>query len=303
MNPPAPRPSIGVHSVLFHTAPDALARSLEAINRAAEFGWLEGGTGAVHVRYGDCSPRPVVSEEMLAEWRSRFPSIAEISVEFFGENLGHGGAQNRLAHDAVTDLMVIANPDVVPSARALSVLADTLSDPTVGIVEAKQLPLEHPKDYDRRTGATSWCSGAFSMVRTSDFRAVGGFDHATFFMYCDDVDLSWRLRLHGLGAVIQPSAVVFHDKRLSVDGTWVPTDAERYYSAEAALLLAHKWSRSDLAESLAESLAAGGDPVGVSAVDEFRRRMEAGTLAPQIDGGHRTADFTNGTYGAHRFAL
>jgi GT2 family glycosyltransferase len=224
-------------------------------------------------------------------------------VEFFGENLGHGGAQNRLADAALTDLILVANPDVIPTARALSILASTLGDASVGIAEAKQLPLEHPKDYDRATGATSWCSGAFSMMRAEVFRAVGGFDHETFFMYCDDVDLSWRIRATGRAAIMQPAAVVHHDKRLSASGSWIPTGSERYYSAEAALLLAHKWSRPDIVESIAAAFSAGDDPIEHSALAELRRREAGGLLPAPLDREHRTADFGDGTYGTHRFSL
>ncbi|SFR85398.1 hypothetical protein SAMN05428970_3169 [Agromyces sp. CF514] len=296
------QPSITIQSVLFHTRPDALERALGSINRAAEYGWQHGTTSVVRVSYGDCSPTPMVDEELLESWRARFEAIERIDVAFFGENLGHGGAQNRVFDTTETDLMVIANPDVVASADALSGLAEVLRDPTVGIVEAKQLPIEHPKDYDSRTGATSWCSGAFSMLRTSTYREVGGFDAERFFMYGDDVDLSWRIRLGGLGAVVQPAAAVFHDKRLTHDGSWNPTDAERYYSAEAALILAQRWSRFDIVDDLVAQFEHGG-PIERRALAEFRRRLLDGSMQESLDPHHQTADFTDGTYGRHRYAL
>ena len=118
------------------------------------------------------------------------------------------------------------------------------------MVEAKQLPVEHPKDYHPVTGLTSWGSGAFSLVRRRVFELVGGFDEQTFFLYCDDVDLSWRIREAGYDVVHQPSAVVFHDKALTTSARWAPTEAERHFSAQASLLLAHKWSRDDVVEQL-----------------------------------------------------
>jgi GT2 family glycosyltransferase len=192
---------------------------------------------------------------------------------------------------------------VLPDARALCRLLEVLSDPAVGLAEAKQLPVEHPRDYDTSTGETSWGSGAFSLVRRAAFDAVGGFDEDTFFLYCDDVDLSWRLREAGHRVVAQPAAVVFHDKELSARGGWVPTEAERYFSAEAALLLAHKWSRDDVLEDTLTLLDASPDEVHRRATTEFRRRRDAGTLAPRRDAAHAVGQFVAGNYAPHRFAL
>ena len=126
----------------------------------------------------------------------------------------------------------------------------------MGIVEARQIPLEHPKKFDPVDGSTSWASGACMMIRAELLQQVGGFDGDSFFMYCDDVDFSWRARLAGYQVIHQPSARVFHDKRIQVDGRLVVSDAERYYSAEAALLMAWKYSRPDLVALWSEEMLA-----------------------------------------------
>lgn len=298
-------PSVTVQSVLFHTAPEAVERALEATHRAAEIGWLEGTGGAVVVSLGDCSPTPTLTEAQLEDWRGRFPSLGEIRYQFFGENLGHGGAQNRIAETTVSDYLVIANPDVVISPRTIQSLLRVFADESVGIAEAKQLPIEHPKDYDRRTGATSWAAGAYSMLPTGLFTDIGGFDSESFFMYCDDVDLSWRIREAGHKIVFQPGASIFHDKTLSAGARWQPTSAERYFSAEAALLLTYKWSRPDLTDQILASFdaAAHTDADAARAAAEFRSRAARGALPEQRDAQHRTAEFVAGNYATHRFVL
>jgi GT2 family glycosyltransferase len=45
-------------------------------------------------------------------------------------------------------------------------------------------------------GDVGWVSGVCMAMRRSDFIAVGGFD-PIFFMYCEDVDLCWRLSERG----------------------------------------------------------------------------------------------------------
>jgi GT2 family glycosyltransferase len=72
------------------------------------------------------------------------------------------------------------------------------------------MPREHPKTWDKATGETSWCSGAAALVRRQAFDEVDGFDARFFFMYCEDVDFSWRLWLAGWKCVYVPNAAVQH---------------------------------------------------------------------------------------------
>lgn len=57
------------------------------------------------------------------------------------------------------------------------------------------------------------------------------------------------VRLAGYKVIYVPSAVAFHDKRVSANAEWQPTNAERYYSAEAALFMAYKWSNPERVEN------------------------------------------------------
>lgn len=301
-----PNPGTGtitLQSVLFHSDLARVERALESLDNAARWGRFDGAFAAVDVRIGDCSPSPLVSPALLEQWRVAFPNLSGIDYRFFGENLGHGGAQNRLAEASDSDFLVFANPDVIVDADALSLLVREFADPTVAAVEAKQLPLEHPKDYDPRTGATSWVAGAFCMVDRAVFVELGGFDHESFFMYCDDVDLSWRIRASGRKVLIQPAALAFHDKRVGGSGVLEPTTAERYFSVESALILAAKWSRPDIVDGILAHFDAHPEATATRACTEFRRRRDAGLLAEPHDPDHLTAEFTGGNYAHHRYGL
>ena len=116
--------------------------------------------------------------------------------------------------DPDTDYVFVMNPDVYLCPDVLCELLVPFSSPEVGIVEARQLPLEHPKHFDSADGSTSWASGACMMVRSEVLDVVHGFDADSFFLYCDDVDFSWRTRLAGYRVVFRPPARVYHDKRL-----------------------------------------------------------------------------------------
>lgn len=296
--------SITVQSILFRTAPEAVARTLEALDRSAALGMAIEHGGPVTVTLGDASPERVLSEEDLATFRERFTSLESIDYQFFDENTGTAKGHNRLAADGDTTFLVTSNPDIVPDRRALWRMVALFENSTTGMVEAKQSPIEHPKEYDVETGETGWAATAFAMTRRALFEQLGGFDEQTFFMYCDDVDYSWLVRESGHTVLFQPAAVAFHDKRLTTDGAWQPTSAERYYSAQAALLLAHKWSRDDIVAEVASSYESSETPEFVEAVQEFERRKKEGLLVAQRDPNHEVAEFrANGYYTTHRYVL
>jgi GT2 family glycosyltransferase len=226
-----------------------------------------------------------------------------IGYDFFDGNIGSAAGHNRLAARADADFLLVQNPDVVDSPRLLENLLEPFSRPGVGMAEAKQLPIEHPKDYHPQSGETSWASTACAMVPLQLFRELNGFDAETFFLYCDDVDFSWRVRLTGYKVIFQPGAIVFHDKRLSPEGQWQPSSSERYYSAEAALLLAHKWSRPRLVGNILADFEKSEDENLRSAARVYRERGEEHRLPEAIDNNHKIGQFIGIFYAKHRFSL
>jgi hypothetical protein len=118
---------------------------------------------------------------------------------------------NRLAGQSRAEFLFTLNPDAEIDAGCLEkLLVRARSDSRIAICEARQYPREHPKTFDPETGETSWCSGAAALIRRQSFDMVGGFDEYLYFMYCEDVDLSWKLWLKGWKCVYAPEAVVRH---------------------------------------------------------------------------------------------
>ena len=125
-------------------------------------------------------------------------------------NLGFAGGYEVAFANASADFWFVINQDTELVDTALTRLIEVLqADPKIGIAEARQAPREHPKYYDPFTRETSWCSGACMMVRREAAQQVGGFDPA-FYMYAEDVDLSWRMWRHGWKCAYVPEAVVRH---------------------------------------------------------------------------------------------
>jgi hypothetical protein len=295
--------SVQVQSVLYGNHFASIERAILSLGRAAELAVESGMVSRVQVAFGDSSQSPSLSDSELTQLRGHYPNALSIHYDFFEGNLGSARGHNRLAEAATTDFILIQNPDVVVSPRLIINLLRAFTLPGTGMSEAKQLPIEHPKDFDPATGETCWATTACAMIPLSLFRQLGGFDSATFFLYCDDVDFSWLVRLAGYKVIFQPGAVVFHDKRLSEEGRWQPTNSERYYSAEAALLLAHKWSRADVVDEILKVWSTQGDEYTAKATEEYERRKRSGKLPTPLDHEHKVGYFVDGKYAVHRYDL
>jgi GT2 family glycosyltransferase len=117
------------------------------------------------------------------------------------------------------------------------------------------------------------------------------------------VDFSWRVRLNGLKVIFQPAAVAFHDKRLTQEGEWVATAAERYYCLEAVLFLSYKWSRSDITEPAVDFFLSSNDESMVRAARVFTKKKEEGRLPIPLDNTHSVGHFIDYKYAYHRYPL
>jgi GT2 family glycosyltransferase len=147
------------------------------------------------------------------------------------ENVGFARACNQAAALASGRHLVFLNYDCEPERGWLDALVRCADDdPGVGAAQAVVL---HPDSSVNTAGnrlhylGFSWApngkrapsgppaevavgSGACLLVPAQRFRQVGGFWEAMF-LYCEDTDLCWRLRLAGLRIVVCPDARVRHD--------------------------------------------------------------------------------------------
>lgn len=299
-----PGPSVTVQSVLYCNGRDDVTRMVTGIANAVKAARQFDAVGRVVINIGDCSPTPMLTGAQLDELRDKVEpwGISEMTYEFFADNLGSAAGHNRLLSRFASDFVLFLNPDTFASPFMLYELGLALVDPSVGIAEARQVPLEHPKSYDHLTGDTSWASTAGCLVKRQVVDAVEGFDADAFFLYCDDVDFSWRARLAGFRVVLQPTARLFHDKRLTIDAVMETGDAEFYYSAEAALMLAWKYSRPDLVDLWLDALLSSPFEHWVRAATAFaERKQKGGWLPVPIDPKGAVAHFVGMNFADHRF--
>lgn len=165
--------------------------------------------------------------------RTNFPQIKLIASDV---NLGFAGGNNLVFRTTKSKYVVLLNQDAYAQRNWVTELVRAAEmDEGIGSVGSKMLFFRCPTllnstaieineagwGWDRQVGERDenpspmpeevfgGCGGAV-LYRTSALKKVGGFDNA-FFMYYEDTDLAWRLRLAGYDNLYAPLAVVRHD--------------------------------------------------------------------------------------------
>lgn len=192
------------------------------------------------------------------------------------ENLGFAGGAALGIRETTADWVLLLNPDAVAAPTCLERLLEAAGERT-GVVGAQLLlPDGRANAGDNPVHLTgiTWAghygepaettppravasvSGGAMLVRRSAYDAIGGMNER-YFLYHEDVELSWRMRLAGWDVVFQPAAHVTHDYSFD-KGTrkWFLLERNRAwtvltcYSGRALLLLAPLLLATELAVSV-----------------------------------------------------
>lgn len=158
-----------------------------------------------------------------------------VAIDEVGENLGFAAANNRASKKARGKWLALLNPDAYPDPNWLEMLvAATQRYPDVDAFGSTQVDAAHTDKLDGAgdcwhafgipyRGHHGWpiqklpaegecfapCAAA-AMIRRATFERLCGFEES-FFCYCEDVDLAYRLRLSGGKAMQIPTARVLHE--------------------------------------------------------------------------------------------
>lgn len=293
--------SIQIQSVIYGNEKSSLKKAMDAIANAVRVTKANNGIIKRFVLYyGDATKEPIYSADEVNQIKEQYSEFFEFKYKIYGYNAGSANGQTVLGMESDTDFLLLMNPDVIVSPRYFIDVIGPFENEKVGMTEGRQCPIEHHKEYNIKTGEEDWCTGACSVIRTELFKELGGYDYKTFFLYCDDVDLSWRVRDKGYKIIYVPNAMVFHAKRLTNNGGWMPTNAEVYYSAEAALLMAYKWSNDKRVNELINRFKNGSE-TEKRVLEAFNEKKEKGELPKQIVS--KVATFNGDYYSENRFVI
>jgi len=163
--------------------------------------------------------------------RSMFPRVRIVRLE---QNRGFAGGNNAGAREARGEFLAFLNNDTVPESNWLSALRRGIDrEAGFSLVTSRIVYLHDPGVIDsagdglfRAGGAFKWhhgerretadapmevfgVCGAACLMPKAVFEELGGFD-ADFFASHEDVDLSYRARLHGYRCRYVPAALVHH---------------------------------------------------------------------------------------------
>lgn len=146
----------------------------------------------------------------LRRLQREHPGFGGFEIVQNGKNRGFGTACNQGAARGDAPMLFFLNVDTELDPDAIARLeAARARWPEAGGFECRQLPYETGHHIDPVTMETTWASGAALAVPRAVFEAVGGFDEHIF-LYCEDVDLSWRIRAAGRRLYYVPDARVTH---------------------------------------------------------------------------------------------
>lgn len=181
-------------------------------------------------------------ENLISE--KKWPVIIEQ-----GENLGFGGGHNKIFSQISPQSIayLCMNPDGFLHDEGLeNLVAFAQKNDWNGIFEAIQEPIMHPKQFNPKTGLTDWCSGACLLIPNNIYQKIDGFDE-DFFLYCEDVDLSWRVKAANFSCYTCADSLFFHyamDRQSRESEIW-----------RAASCLAYKWRAKKFQETAIEMWA------------------------------------------------
>lgn len=228
---------------------DLLARCLETLRRSTfdDFRLIV---------FDDGSSEPI--EQVV---RSRFPDADIVRSErntglarAFNQCIAIGDSRyvillnndTEVEPDWLAEIVACAerHPDAGSVASKLRLLSDrhTLHSAgdrwlVFGMPENRGVWLEDVGQYDREEAIFSACGGAALYRRAALDRVLeqdGFVFDERFFMYCEDIDIGWRLQTLGWPCIFAPRAVVYH----ALSATGGGTLASYYVSRNIWLVLA-----------------------------------------------------------------
>lgn len=185
-----------------------------------------------------------------------FSAQEKISINYYSEdkNVGFGSAYNRLLNEAnrlQAEYFMVVNPDIVFEEESIFLLLKELEEnkklasvspkvlrwdfanfkktnqiDTCGIILKPGLNFKDLGQGETDSGqfdnykilAPSGAAGVFRMSALNSIKTKRGYFDSRFFMYKEDCDLAYRLKLNKLDSKLVSSALLYHDRTAAFYG-------------------------------------------------------------------------------------
>ena len=179
----------------------------------------------------DCSTDNslVVLEELKPRMESSYSQIS-FKIIKNEKNLGFSPSINKGVKNAIGDILLLLNTDVVPEKDFLKSILKHFQDEKIFAVGCMDKSIEGNKVVLRGRGIgvwkrgflvhsrgkvdktnTLWVNGGSGAFRKSIWERLGGFNELYSPFYWEDIDLSYRALKSGYKIIFEPKSIVVHE--------------------------------------------------------------------------------------------
>lgn len=194
--------------------------------------------------------------ELLKKQQKKITLPMELFTE--RENLGYAAGNNLAADHANGKYLFIINPDTTVTPNFLEPLIDKAeADSTISVCQPMVYLTKQPdiinlsgkithflgfdwiRDFEkkkvRKSGNIASFSGSGVLIKKDVFQQLGGFD-PHYFMYYEDTDLSWRMRLMGYKLWYEPNSILYHDYKYTPVETYQTLHQKLFFAERNRLI-------------------------------------------------------------------
>jgi GT2 family glycosyltransferase len=178
-------------------------------------------------------------DDSVSFLKEHYPQVTLLQ---FHKNLGYTGGYNKALSLVTADYFVLLNSDIeVPSNWLEPMVKMAIENPNIGAIQPTILDWNNKQKYEyagaaggyidkygypfckgrvfdtieientsyQSPGKIFWASGACMFIKASAFENSGGLEER-FFAHMEEIDLCWRLHLHGYDIMFCPESKVYH---------------------------------------------------------------------------------------------
>jgi hypothetical protein len=160
-----------------------------------------------------------VVSDVTGEERDRWGH--DVEVVSLKEGTGWGAARNAGLKRSLGRIVVVLDGSVEATGDVVAAVKETLADETIGVCGPFGIVTSDLRQFDEAPGPGDCdaVEGYLMALRRDVLMQAGLFDEKFKWYRTADIELSFRIKDHGLRAVVAPAPVVKHEHRM-----WFGTD-------------------------------------------------------------------------------